>query len=47
MNNTPKFDKELRASKGESAMSMSFTERDTAPTVGEGRSLLNTNFTAG
>jgi len=47
MNQTPNFDKELRASKGENSMSMSFTERDTAPTIGEGRSLLNTHFTPG
>ena len=47
MNQTPNFDKELRASKESSALSMSFAERDTAPTIGEGRSLLNTNFETG
>jgi len=46
MNQTPKFDKERLTAK-ESAMSMSFTERDTAPTVNEGRSLLTTDLIPG
>jgi len=46
MNQTTKFDKERLTAK-ESAMSMSFTERDTAPTIGEGRSLLTTDLIPG
>ena len=46
MNQAPKFDKERLTAK-ESSLSMSFTERDTAPTVGERRSLLTTNVMPG